>query len=76
MDRKYVVCLNEEERAQLRQIVPSGTASARQIRRAYILLQSDSSPEGPNWSYQQICAAFGVSGVWSPTFAKYIVRAA
>jgi len=27
------------------------------------LLQSDTSPEGPNWSYQQICAAFSVSEV-------------
>jgi len=41
MNRKYVVCLSEEERAQLRQIVSSGTAPARQIRRAYILLQSE-----------------------------------
>jgi|DewCreStandDraft_2_1066082.scaffolds.fasta_scaffold26971_3 hypothetical protein len=66
MNRKYVVCLNEEERAQLRQSISSGTAPARRICRAYLLLQSDSSPEGPNWSSPHICAALGVSEVTIP----------
>lgn len=61
MNRKYTVQLTEEERSQLQQIVSAGTAPARKIRRAQILLKSDSSPEGPNWSCQAICAAFDVS---------------
>ncbi len=63
MNRKYVVKLTEEERLQLQKIISAGTTSARKIRRAQILLKSDSSPEGPNWNYQAICAAFDVSAV-------------
>jgi hypothetical protein len=49
---KYIVKLTESKRSQLKELISSGEASARQIRRAYILLKSDSSPEGPDWGYQ------------------------
>jgi len=61
MKLKYVVKLTDTERSQLKELISSGEGSARQIRRAYILLKSDSSTEGPNWSYQAICDAFEVS---------------
>jgi DNA-binding transcriptional ArsR family regulator len=61
MYQKYPVELTEVERYQLKQILSSGTTSVRKVRRAQILLKSDSSPEGPNWSYQAICEAFNVS---------------
>ena len=61
MNRKYIVQLSDEERAQLKKIISSGEAPARKIRRAQILLKSDSSPGGPNWNYQAICEAFNVS---------------
>jgi len=61
MNHKYIVQLSDEERVQLQQMIASGTASARKIRRAQILLTSNSNPKGPNWKYQAICAAFDVS---------------
>ena len=61
MKQKYVVKLTETERSQLKELISSGEASARQIRRAYILLKSDSSAGGPNWNYQAICDAYEVS---------------
>ncbi len=61
MYQKYPVELTEAERYQLKQLLSSGTISARKARRAQILLKSDSSQGGPNWSYQAICAAFDVS---------------
>ena len=61
MNQKYHVLLSETERYQLKQIISSGKGSARQIRRANILLKSDSSEQGPNWTYQAICEAFDVS---------------
>lgn len=61
MNRKYTVQLSDEDRAQLQKIISSGEAPARKIRRAHILLKSDSSPGGPNWTYQAICDAFDVS---------------
>ncbi len=61
MYQKYPVELTEAERYQLKQLLSSGTISARTARRAQILLKSDSSQGGPNWSYQAICTAFDVS---------------
>ena len=69
MKLKYDVKLTDTERSQLKELISSGKASARQIRRAYILLKSDSSTGGPNWNYQAICEAFNVSSL-----AVYNVR--
>lgn len=63
MNQKYVVQLTETERYQLKQLISSGTAPVRKVRRAHILLKSDSSAGGPNWSYQAIMAAYDVSNV-------------
>jgi len=63
MKQKYIVKLTETERSQLKEMITSGVASVRQIRRAYILLKSDSSDEGPNWNYQAICDAYDVSSL-------------
>ena len=63
MNQKYFVKLTETERSQLKEMITSGEASARQIRRAYILLKSDCSDEGPNWNYQAICDAYDVSSL-------------
>lgn len=61
MNQKYAVQLTEAERYQLKQMLSAGTSSARKVRRAQILLKSDSSQGGPNWSYRAICEAFNVS---------------
>ena len=63
MKQKYIIKLTETERSQLKEMISSGEASARQIRRAYILLKSDSNKEGPNWNYQAICEAYDVSSL-------------
>jgi transposase len=41
MHKKYVVRLSDTERAELRQLVSTGTAAARQLTRARILLLAD-----------------------------------
>lgn len=63
MNQKYVVELTEEERSELKELISSGEGSARQIRRAYILLKSDSSENGPGWKYKEICEAYEVSSL-------------
>ncbi len=63
MNKKYPVKLNDAERNQLKQFLSSGIGSARLLRRAQILLKSDSSEGGANWSYQTICEALDVSNV-------------
>jgi len=58
MNRKYIVQLSDEERAQLQQMIASGTASARKIRRAQILLKSDRKRPSPR------CARPIVKAAW------------
>src|SRR6266568_4634350 len=64
--KKHIICLSEEQRQFLQQIVKAGQAPARQILHAQILLKVDASPCGPNWSNQQIQEAFGAveSTIW------------
>ena len=64
MKTKYLVVLNEEQRQHLEKITSSGKVSARQMKRAQILLKSDVQV---NWPYERIMEAFDVSAV---TIAK------
>lgn len=64
MNTKYLVVLNEEQRQHLEKITSSGKVSARQMKRAQILLKSDVQV---NWLYERIMEAFDVSAV---TIAK------
>ncbi len=63
MYQKYFVPLSTEKRMYLEKLVSSGNAPARKLRRARILLKSDCSEDGPNWTYQAICNAFDVNSV-------------
>jgi len=63
MNRKYDVTLTSEQRQYLEKLISAGTARARALTRARILLKSDRSPDGPQWSYDQICTALDVSPV-------------
>ena len=49
MKKKYPVILNEAEREQLKSLIAAGTAPARKLTHARILLKADQSPEGPGW---------------------------
>ena len=55
--KKYVVRLDDAERAFLSDRVATGTAAARTLTHARILLKADVGPEGPGWSDAQIAAA-------------------
>lgn len=46
----YRVILTPEQRAELRGLVGSGSAPARQLTRARILLKADHGEGGPGWS--------------------------
>lgn len=63
MFQKYFVKLTSDERSNLEKLVSSGEAPARKLRRAQILLKSDCSEGGPNWTYEAICDAFDVNTV-------------
>ena len=56
MNKKYIVRLNDCERAELLSIVKRLKGSSQKVRRAQILLQADVA--GPKWPDVQIAAAY------------------
>jgi hypothetical protein len=61
MTYPYRVVLTEEQRAELRGLVGSGTAPARMLTRARILLKADHGAGGPGWSDGAIVGALDVN---------------
>ena len=57
----YRVALTETQRAELRGLVGSGTAPARMLTRARILLKANHGEGGPGWSDAAIAGAFDVN---------------
>ncbi len=66
----YRVVLSEAQRAELRGLVGSGTAPARTLTRARILLKADHGDGGPGWSDAAI------AGRWTSTRAPCCACAA
>jgi len=60
MKSKYAVCLSEAERARLRTLIGSGTAPARHLAHARILLKADQGEGGPGWNDAAIAGALEV----------------
>jgi hypothetical protein len=55
--KKYPVILTEAERVQLKSLIAAGTAPARKLTHARILLKADQSPEGPGWVDEKVADA-------------------
>jgi hypothetical protein len=58
---KHTVCLTTTERRALERLVRSGTAPARTLTHARILLKADTGTSGPAWTDAQISEACEVS---------------
>ena len=67
MNKTYHVRLTETERAHLQDLIAAGTAPARKLLHARILLKADEGPAGPAWVDQAIAAAVEVS---QPTVSR------
>ena len=67
MHKKYPVFLSDAERVELQRLVAAGTAPARQLAHARILLKADQSPTGPAWVDQAIADALEIS---QPTVSR------
>ncbi len=57
----YHVCLTEEQRKMLLELISAGKAPARSLSHARILLKADSGPDGPGWGDAAIAEAVEVS---------------
>ncbi len=60
-EKKYVVRLPEEERARLHTLVGGGSAPARRLTHARILLKANQGEAGPGWTDAAIAGALEVS---------------
>jgi transposase len=67
MRKRYVVTLTDAEREYLQGLLAAGTAPARQLTHARILLKADQSPGGPGWVDAAIVEAVEVS---QPTISR------
>ncbi len=67
MKKKYPVILNDIEREELKRLIAAGTAPARKLTHARILLKADQSTEGPGWVDEKVADAVEVS---QPTVAR------
>lgn len=67
MKKKYPVILSEAEREQLKSLIAAGTAPARKLTHARILLKADQSLEGPGRVDEAIAEAVETS---QPTVAR------
>ena len=56
MQKKYIVRLTDEERAELQVVIRKLKGTSQKVRRAQILLKADVA--GPNWTDQKIAEAF------------------
>jgi hypothetical protein len=61
MKKKYPVILSEAEREYLKNLIAAGTAPARKLTHARILLKADQSPEGPGWVDEKVAEALETS---------------
>jgi transposase len=59
--KKYIVELTAAQRKELLHMISTGTAAARELTHARILLKADQGPEGPGWSDAQIQEALDIS---------------
>ncbi len=67
MKKKYTVILTETERDELQRLIAAGTAPARKLTHARILLKADQSPQGPGWVDERIAEAVQTS---QPTVSR------
>jgi transposase len=67
MRKKYVVDLCPEERASLHRLIAAGTAPARKLAHARVLLKADQGPGGPGCPDAEIVEAVEVS---QPTVSR------
>lgn len=74
MSAKRRVELTPQQRERCLGLVNSGTAHARSIMHAHVLLKADCSPDGPGWTDKAIGEAFLVSTVTVANIRRTLVR--
>jgi hypothetical protein len=74
MSAKQMVKLTDDDRRQCHELIHSGTAAARSIMHAHVLLKTDASPEGPGWTDDAIAKTLGVATTTVATLRKTMCK--
>ena len=74
MKKKYIVALTDEERQTLHEMLSRGTAAARKLTHARILLKADASPGGPRWNDEAIAEALEIGRATVERVRKALVE--
>ena len=61
MPAKYAVRLSPDDRRACAGLIASGTAPARAVAHARVLLKADAGPDGPGWTDARVAEAVEVS---------------
>src|SRR5215218_11292662 len=61
MKKKYPLILNDTEGDELKRLIVAGTAPARKLTHARVVLKADQSPEGPAWVDEEVAEAVQTS---------------
>jgi DNA-binding transcriptional ArsR family regulator len=67
MKKKDPIILSDTERVELKSLIAAGTAPARKLTHARILLKAGQGSEGPGWVDEQVSEAVEVS---QPTVSR------
>jgi transposase len=67
MKKRSPVVLTEAQRELLKSLIAAGTAPARKLTHARVLLKADQSPQGPGWVDEKVAEAVETS---QPTVAR------
>jgi hypothetical protein len=67
MKKRFAVTLTDAERGHLLELLAAGTAPARRLLHARILLKADQGPGGPGWVDERIAEAVETS---QPTVSR------
>lgn len=60
-NKRYVVRLEAQERERLQRLVSVGKGAARKLTHARVLLQTDQSDAGPDWTDERIAEGLGIA---------------
>jgi transposase len=72
--KKYQVTLTPDQRRQLQQLIAGGTAAARTLTHARILLKADEAAGGPAWTNAAIIEALEITDLTVTRIRKRFVE--
>jgi hypothetical protein len=75
MRLKYTVTLTADQRTQLQRLLTHGTAPARTLTHARVLLKADEAEGGPAWTNAAIAAALEISDLTVTRVRRRFVQA-